>query len=351
MNISMSTIKNRGFTVVELLIVIVVIGILAVITVVSYTGVQKRAIAASIVSDLDSFSKKIKLYYSMYSEYPTLGADYCPTSPVVDNNYCLKVEGDFEYYVNNDTNPESFCILNSQSSQTYSIANNSSPLNEDCLRFGLVLDLDAGNVDSYPGSGLTWTDLSGLNNDGTLINGVSYDVGNSGALNFDGSNDYVAIPHSNSFDVESMTIAMWIRTSDTMGTLYRALFSKQGATRDYNLYARSDTSTDISTLHFSSNEFGGSSFGDLPALYNPYSWHFVSIAIDNTGLQEYYSDGLLIDTYQGSPGFANNSYPILIGSANNFWKGLIGSVQFYNRALDADEISDLFNKLSSRYGF
>ena len=35
---------------------------------------------------------------------------------------------------------------------------------------GLVLALDAGNTKSYPGSGTTWTDLSGHGNDGTLTN-------------------------------------------------------------------------------------------------------------------------------------------------------------------------------------
>ncbi len=34
---------------------------------------------------------------------------------------------------------------------------------------GLVLNLDASNAASYPGSGTVWTDLSGLNNNGTLI--------------------------------------------------------------------------------------------------------------------------------------------------------------------------------------
>jgi hypothetical protein len=42
---------------------------------------------------------------------------------------------------------------------------------------GLVLCLDAGNPKSYPGSGTTWTDLSGNGNNGTLVNGVGYSNG------------------------------------------------------------------------------------------------------------------------------------------------------------------------------
>lgn len=56
----MSTIKNRylraGFTIVELLIVITVIGILASIVIVSYNGAQKKGWDASVQSDLDSIA-------------------------------------------------------------------------------------------------------------------------------------------------------------------------------------------------------------------------------------------------------------------------------------------------------
>ena len=39
---------------------------------------------------------------------------------------------------------------------------------------GLVLALDAGNAKSYPGSGTSWSDLSGQGNNGTLTNGPTY---------------------------------------------------------------------------------------------------------------------------------------------------------------------------------
>ena len=52
-------VKQRGFTIVELLIVIVVIGILAAITIVAFNGVQKRASAAAVQSELSQNAKAI----------------------------------------------------------------------------------------------------------------------------------------------------------------------------------------------------------------------------------------------------------------------------------------------------
>ena len=59
-------------------------------------------------------------------------------------------------------------------------------INED----GLVLALDAGNTKSYPGSGTTWTDLSGNGNDGT-IDGATHN--SDGYFTFDGTDDYARL--------------------------------------------------------------------------------------------------------------------------------------------------------------
>lgn len=62
----------------------------------------------------------------------------------------------------------------------------------------LILNLDAANKKSYPGTGSFWYDISGNSNHGELINSVSYDesIGKR-SLSFDGSNDYVLIPELN----------------------------------------------------------------------------------------------------------------------------------------------------------
>lgn len=63
--------KNiSGFTIVELLIVIVVIAILAAITVVAYSGIQERARISSMRSEIATINKAIQLYYADNGFYP-----------------------------------------------------------------------------------------------------------------------------------------------------------------------------------------------------------------------------------------------------------------------------------------
>jgi prepilin-type N-terminal cleavage/methylation domain-containing protein len=62
--------RSRGFTIVELLIVIVVIGILAAITIVAYNGVQNRANDAVVQSDLENMAKAIQSYGAINGDYP-----------------------------------------------------------------------------------------------------------------------------------------------------------------------------------------------------------------------------------------------------------------------------------------
>ena len=66
-----NNIKSRGFTIVELLIVIVVIAILAAISIVAYNGIQNRGKASAAQSLAGQVAKKVEAFNTIESAYPT----------------------------------------------------------------------------------------------------------------------------------------------------------------------------------------------------------------------------------------------------------------------------------------
>lgn len=64
--------RNQGFTIVELLIVIVVIGILALLVITTYSGIQAKARNSKRQSDLKSLQTQLEAFFSQNGYYPSL---------------------------------------------------------------------------------------------------------------------------------------------------------------------------------------------------------------------------------------------------------------------------------------
>lgn len=70
--ISLTKRNNRGFTIVELLIVIVVIGILAGLVIVTYNGIQQKARDTERKTDINALASHAEAYNAQSGNYPTL---------------------------------------------------------------------------------------------------------------------------------------------------------------------------------------------------------------------------------------------------------------------------------------
>lgn len=82
----------RGFTIVELLVVIVVVGILATVTIVVYTGIQQKAREARLSTQLGQIRKEIELYYIENGAYPfesSVRSAMALTTDISDRNWAI----------------------------------------------------------------------------------------------------------------------------------------------------------------------------------------------------------------------------------------------------------------------
>lgn len=64
--------RQKGFTIVELLIVIVVIGILATLVIVTFSGIQQRARNTARETDINAIQGYVESFYAINGYYPTL---------------------------------------------------------------------------------------------------------------------------------------------------------------------------------------------------------------------------------------------------------------------------------------
>ena len=146
-----------AFTIVELLVVIVVIGILAAITIVSYGGVTGRATIVSLQSDLTNASQQLKMYQVTNSAYPT--AIDCSATPAA-NTICLKSSGSNTYNtirVNNNTDPQTFCLAASNGNSEHYATDNANPTTGVCINSCL----DILNSGGSTGDGVYWINPAG----------------------------------------------------------------------------------------------------------------------------------------------------------------------------------------------
>lgn len=119
--------RNKGFTIVELLIVIVVIAILAVITIVAFNGIQDRARSAAVSSALNQVAKKVKLYSVDNGTYPTALADIGVTDSASASYQYSSTSG----------SPGTYCVTGTQGNTSLWVSDSSTtPTKGGCAGHG-----------------------------------------------------------------------------------------------------------------------------------------------------------------------------------------------------------------------
>jgi hypothetical protein len=218
---------------------------------------------------------------------------------------------------------------------------------ETIVTDGLVLNLDAGYLPSYPGVGTTWYDISGSGNNANMYNGLTYN--SSGWMDFDGSNDYCEISYNSTSMAAwstGQTISVWAYHTNTTGrrNIWDQAYGGYGtwtheAGTNINYYYGNAGSNN--TPYVSRNS------GDTPRGV----WNHLTVT-RSTSTVSWYVNGVLKDS-------GSNPYGTLLSTTTNvkigtgyagYWMGRMAIVQAYNRALIGSEVLSNFNAQKSRFG-
>ena len=283
---------------------------------------------------------------------PTIGNLYMGVNGAKQNSYFApagaKVDG-VNVWQKELTQAEVTELYNSGNGKQLTVA---TPI----VTNGLVLNLDASRLSSYPNTGTTWYDISGNGNNGNLP-GTSAPVfvtASSGIMTFDGINDYVDCGLSNISLPTNITLSAWINQSTLSG--YKNIITKEDSTgtgMDYGL-TTSPNGNLYFWFHNGSYKIHETSTG---VINNTNQWYnVVSVFDDVNNIVKMYVNGVEIYNQSETTSLlAHVNSKLFIGWRNSFLNGQpfygnISNTQIYNRALSQSEITQNFNATKSRFG-
>ena len=204
---------------------------------------------------------------------------------------------------------------------------------ENIVTSGLVLNLDATFVPSYPNSGTLWYDISGNVNNGTLTNGPTYSSLSGGSIVFDGGNDFVSLPNGVLSGTGDFTVNQVIKCNGGIGG------TTFGNYNNGNLQVFFGTNYIGLFLANSSTYLGVSPWNiQLPQ----YTTSPVMITASRSGTTTYFHiNGVLQKSGSSSSTIGTVSSQFRLGTntgTGEAYNGSIYSTQVYSRALSLTEI-------------
>jgi hypothetical protein len=217
---------------------------------------------------------------------------------------------------------------------------------------GLKLALDAGNFNSYPGSGTTWSDLSGQSNTATLTNGPTFNSGNGGNIVFDGTDDYAALPAANYGITNQFTIEVVCYPTAEVNGMYNFVGNNG---YDRGIMAHWPWGSDYGYLDITNT--AGSFFRWYKVSAGILNVRAVYHFILNTSGQVVVKQNNVVMVPNGSDTFSGT---VALGTTNTIgafhsngglpWKGNMYSFKLYNRALTDAETAQNYNAVKARFG-
>lgn len=213
---------------------------------------------------------------------------------------------------------------------------------------GLILNLDAGFLPSYPTTGTTWYDLSGNASNSTLTNGPTYDTAVSGNIVFDGIDDQCPFYAPNLGT--TTTVEMWTKCINLGGKMFFGWFGYDvwtyGDTVGYNT-GNSDiyglSSSQVSSLGIVGNwkHLVFEMRSDVP-----YTNNKIYVNSINQSLSQQYS------TEISDQRNFNSGYGTICGwlRGGYYMNQQVSTFRVYNRALTQTEITQNYNAQKARFG-
>jgi hypothetical protein len=215
---------------------------------------------------------------------------------------------------------------------------------QNIIKNGLVLNIDAANYLSYVGTLSTAYDLSGFGNTATLVNGTGFTGTNGGAFLFDSTDDYISMGTASSVKPTQLTLACFFKINAINAP--NVIVGKQGTGVGAASYA---LVVQNGKLNFRI-ESGG--IQDASYTFSNTSTYNYAVGTYDGSTMKLYLNGSLVGTATTSVSIIySDSYPLLMGYyANAFATNMsIGSLKLYNRPLSATEIQQNFNAMRERY--
>ena len=221
---------------------------------------------------------------------------------------------------------------------------------------GLVLSLDAANNKSYPRSGTTWSDLSGNNNNGTLINGPTFNTDNMGYITFDGTNDYLSLNSALNFSTSTgFTICMFLqKVNNQSGTGWNYFYSNNSPIIEMGGFSQNGNS-----FVFKDNTVANTEVGSQDIVS---SWSYIAFGTNASTRTSYIytlnaTVGLVLTTSVGSVsnitlGFERffTTGPSGGPAGTTYFRSKCATIQAYNRVLSDTEVYQNYNSVKSRFG-